>query len=123
MATTAKPIPKDVLEADKRLKSLEEDAAPVGAMAVLMERLDLLEKELGRYRDKEFEDNAAAKTLKEETEKKGFKVQLVENTALYQVAYIGGGELPAVLKGHRWTSPGLAQDAVNAYLNTKTLED
>jgi hypothetical protein len=52
--------------------------------------------------------------------KKELKIYKVKNSALFCVAYEGGGELPKELK-QRWTSPKLAQEAIEQYEMAKEL--
>jgi len=43
-------------------------------------------------------------------------VRPVKNSALYELAFDSGGELPDELKNHRWTSVTLADKEAVAYL-------
>jgi len=47
--------------------------------------------------------------------KRTLQIVKVDNTALYAVKFDGGGALPDALDGHMWTSPVLAEEAIEQY--------
>jgi Fe-S cluster biosynthesis and repair protein YggX len=52
---------------------------------------------------------------------KEIKIYKVKNSALFCVGYEGGGQLPSELDKKRWTSPKLAQEAIDAWRDAKRL--
>ena len=47
--------------------------------------------------------------------KRTLQIVKVANTSLYAVKYDGGGSLPEGLDGAMWTSPVLAQEAIDQH--------
>lgn len=50
---------------------------------------------------------------------KEFKIDIVENDgSLYEIGFVGGGQVPQFLKG-KYTSRTIAQQKINQYLATE----
>jgi hypothetical protein len=47
------------------------------------------------------------------------QIEKVDNSSLFQLRFQGGGELPDRLKDQHFTSPSLAQVAIEEYTDSK----
>ncbi len=61
----------------------------------------------------------ASKGTQEKGKPREFEINRADNMALYEVRFKGGGQLPKDLKGALFTSPTVAQKAIDAYLEAK----
>ena len=63
----------------------------------------------------EDEVEAKGKAASEKGKPRILEIEKIANAALYGLRFRGGGQLPDSLNGHMFTSPTLAQQAIDNY--------